>query len=536
MNKAKAKYFLLGGIAAAFIVASALSTIFPAGYLIGGDYEYLLTLLISFILLFWGITMIYRVQFKKQRNYIIALVLSFFFWIILRFMKWLPNIHYLSIYADYLYYLPTLAIPLLFFMMTMDTFYPDFRFKRIIYLVLIILACVLIVLVLTNEFHYLVYRNFKVTYGDDPHIEVIKSDYGPLHYVALGYVGFISLLVFLTFIIGSRKRLSFIQIFIVSLATALMVVYIVLFTVGLFGKTPLLRDFALCITILLSLILESLLDIGLIINNGRYQEKFSKILTDMCIYDENNLPIYSSQGFLDKNDENTKITIKEIGTYKVKIIEDLTSINALQKKLLKEAEEVKEANRNLEALIKITDEEVSINYRLSLIEEIEKSISKTKDEVLSLSSSLPDELDEKSKKSLGYIEMLLGYMKQKCMLLLKAKESLKIEKEAAVLLMDVISKDILSAGYEDVAVNISSDGSFPTSFISNVNDFIHEVAKAYCFTNSSMLITVSNKDFTCKINVFLENPPSKKIIFPIGKITSKVNEEGVYYLWESQHE
>ena len=127
MKLKKIEIILISILSVLFITIFVLSLVFPTGYILGGDYEYLITIILSFILLFWGISMIYRAQFKKQRTYIIVLVLTFFFWIILRFIKWLPNIHYVSIYADYFYYVPMTIIPIIFFMMTLDTFYPEFK-------------------------------------------------------------------------------------------------------------------------------------------------------------------------------------------------------------------------------------------------------------------------------------------------------------------------------------------------------------------------------------------------------------------------
>ena len=122
---------LILSFAVIFITSFLLTTFLPTGYIRGGDYEYLLTIILSFGLLLWGISMIYRSQFKKQRRYIIILVFTFFFWIILRFIKWLPNIHYVSIYADYLYYVPMMVVPIIFLMMTIDTFFLDFKRKNI---------------------------------------------------------------------------------------------------------------------------------------------------------------------------------------------------------------------------------------------------------------------------------------------------------------------------------------------------------------------------------------------------------------------
>ncbi|MCR5184788.1 MAG: hypothetical protein K6C32_01735 [Bacilli bacterium] len=531
MKLRKIEISLISILLTAFIAIFVLSIIFPTGYILGGDYEYLITIILSFILLFWGISMIYRVQFKKQRTYIIVLVLSFFFWIILRFIKWLPNIHYVSIYADYFYYVPMTVIPIIFFMMTLDTFYPEFKKKRMIYTILFILAYFLIALVLTNQLHYLVYKDYQFSHGENPNIEIIISSYGPLHYVALGFVGLVSLGAFITFAIGSRKQLSISQIIIVSISFLLIIIYIALFTAGVFSGIPFLRDFATCITLVLTMLLEALLSIGLIQNNGQYVSNFSKASIGMGIYNEQEKLIYSTPTFnLEK--KNIKVINKEIGSYKATIIEDLNAINILQDNIKKEASKIDEANKNLKSLIAINKEKASLEYRLSLINEIENNISSTRNEILKLSEELPDVLDEEAKNKLGYISMLLGYMKQKCMLLLRAKEETNLNYEQASLLLNVIARDIPSAGYEDVAIRLNKADSFEIKFLSKINDFIHVVAKSYAFNNAELLVFINSENGSCKVRIIGENIPLKDIP---GSI-SENDDEGVCHILEVHHE
>ena len=526
---------LILSFAVIFITSFLLTTFFPTGYIRGGDYEYLLTILLSFGLLLWGISMIYRSQFKKQRRYIIILVFTFFFWIILRFIKWLPNIHYVSIYADYLYYVPMMVVPIIFLMMTIDTFFLDFKRKNILYLVISIIAILLVLFALTNELHFLVYRNYQISYGEDPHIEIIKSEYGPLHYVSLGYVGLLTLGSFVTFLLGSRKQLSFKQILIVSISTIALVTYIALFTIGLLSKTPILRDFATCIAILLTILLETLLDIGLIQNNGKYTANFLKASVGIAIYDENKRVIYQTSAFDEKKDD-ISISEKEIGKYSIKTIEDLKSIHQLQEQIKNEIKEIELINDSLTKLIEISKSEASIKYRLSLINEIEESITTSKQEIISLAESLPDQVDKTSKEKLSYIELLLGYTKQKCMLLLRAKEETSLNYESFSLLIKVISEDIKCVGYDDVAINILSKDDISVLLATKYNDFIHLVAKAYRFSHSTLLFFIDQNKNNCKVQIIKKHLKYIDFDCPFGKLSHKDSDEGITLLWEGNNE
>ena len=420
-------------------------------------------------------------------------------------------------------------------MMTIDTFYPQFKKKKTIYAVLVAVAIVLIVLVLTNQLHFLFYKDYHFSHGDNPNIEIITSSYGPFHYVALGYVAIVSLGAFIAFAIGSRKQLSISQTIVVSSAFLLTVTYIALYTFGLFSTIPLLRDFATCTTTLLTILLESLLSIGLIQNNGRYISNFSKANIGIGIYDESDRLIYATTTFnLEK--DNIKVINKNIGAYKSKTIEDLNAINNLQKEVEKEVREIEEANKHLKTLIEINKQEASLKYRLSLIDEIENNINSAREEIISITKELPDTLNKEAKDKLSYIAMLLGYMKQKCMLLIRAKEELYMTKEQVSFLMHVISEDIKSAGYDDVIVNIMGNDDFSIRFLTSVNDYIHEVAKAYAFNNAQLLIVLENDKKTCKVRIFGENVKLKEINYKHGDVTSAKDEDSIIHILEALHE
>ena len=536
MNLKKIEISLISIFCTLFLIFLTFSVIFPTGYMQGGDYEYLVSIVLSFALLLWGITMIYRVQYEKQKHYIIVLVITFFFWIVLRFIKWLPNIHFISIYADYFYYVPMTLIPIIFLVMTMETFFSNIKIKKYIYVSVMSLAAILIILVLTNDLHFLVYKNFTVTYGDNPNIEIIKSEYNFLHYVALGYVGLISFGTFVIFLIGSRNQVSFKQFIFILSSFILLITYIALYTAGVFSKIAILRDFATCVTLLLTLLLEVLFDIGLIQNNGRYKYNFLHSSIEMSILDENNKKIYETLHKNKISEKDKKVTTFNIGSYTAIVKEDLTNINKIQESIKQEANNISKTNKDLEKLIEINKEEAIINYRLSLVEEIAKNISKTKNEVLSLNKSLPDQIDPESKKSLGFIQMLLGYMKQKCMLILKAKEQTKLDSDSVHLLMNMISKDILSAGYEDMAINITSFKDIDISFVSLVNDFLHEIIKAYAFSGATLLVNLNPNNETCKIQLFKQNIKEKNLTIKDIKFSEKTGKNEIAYLLEAQHE
>lgn len=500
----KGQLFLIISLSALLLALFFLALAFPQGFLQGGRFDYFVTLILSFALFFWGMTLAYRVQYSTQRKILLVIFIISFLWIVLRFVKWLVNIHFVSIYADYFYYVPMTVIPLLLFMLIVETFCPKLKHKKAIYITLIVIVSIFIFLAFTNDLHHLIYSNIKSTFPvDNPQIEIITYDYGILHFVMLGFVSLLSIATIVLFFWGAGKQITFNQIFVSSLLLVLLFAYIALYTlnVSFIKNTMLIKDFALVIVILLTAIIETLLDVGLIQNNGRYVKNFKNSNLPMCIYDENGEKLFVSDKFSEQKNTNLKEKSRKIGSYTIVLQEDLTEIALLKEKIVSETREFSKTNAMLEKLIKVNAGKSSLSHRLAFADEIEKSIENSKKEVKSLISKLPDKITSKNqtdaKQTLGKISLLLGYMKQKCMLLLGSKECSHLTYDAFKLIIQVISKDIQSVGFANVGVNISKSEQISFDFALKVNDFANLVAKTYAFCNLDVLILINPNSKTC---------------------------------------
>lgn len=491
-----------------FVVFFVISIVFPQGFLQGGEIDYAFTLIIGFILFIWGMTMVYRVQFNKQRKILFAIFVVSFLWVVLRFIKWLSNIEVITVYADYLYYAPMVIIPGLTFALIVETFYPQLKHKKIIYACIVAITTIIILLALTNNLHHFVYKTTKISRpADNPSIINFSYTYGVGHFIMVGFILLLTLSAIALFFVGTAKQISFNQIVISSLLIIILITYTVLYTVGLdfIKNTKIIKDLALIIVIFLTAILETLLDVGLIQNNGRYEKNFSQSSLPMCIYDENNKILFKSEKFISSPNDNLKLRQKEIGTYTLVLQEDLTEITTLKEKILYDNKELSSINNMLEKLIKVNSEQSSISHRLSFANEIEHSIAKSRIDLEELVSHLPDKITPKNetetKQALGKIALTLGYMKQKCMLLLGAKERSSLSLDAFKMIMQIISKDIQSAGFKNVAFSVSNAENISFEFALKVNDLINEIAKTYCFNNLDVLLIINPNKDSCKVEL-----------------------------------
>ena len=483
----------------------ALAIVFPAGYLKGGDVSYLVALVIALVCFAWGLSMVYRTQFKTQKKLILTLIVSLFVWITLRFIKWLPNIHYISIYVDYAYYIPMMGIPILFMLLIGESFYTTKKAKVAIYVTFSLIATVFIVLSLTNDLHHLIYNNIRSRFAEDnPGIEIITYGYGVAHYVAMVYVYSLVLFDFVMFVIGTRKQVRIRELALSFVVMILLATYTALYFAGVdfIKNVPILKDFALMMTVLIMLLLESLLFVGLIQNNGRYHANFKKSIVPMRIFDDGGNIVYTTGNFdeiaYDFKDAKYNYIQKPIGSYTLVVEERVDEINSLKNKISLENEKIKNINRILEETIKVTGETPALAYRIELSDEIEESIQQERRDAQSLISSLPDEINDKNRleveRNLGKIALLLGYMKQKCMLLLELKRTNTMSFDACKMLLNVITKDIASVGFFDATYSIITKCDVDISFLVVVNEFINKVAQAYAFSDAGFIVMVDTKN------------------------------------------
>ena len=530
-----------------FAIAYTLATVFPVGNLTGGTADYLVTLFASFLLLFWGITMSYRVQFSRQRTILTLIFIVSFLWILLRFVKWLPNDIPIAKYSDYVYYLPMTLVPALFLVLCIENFAPNFRFKKALYISLALIVLFFFVMALTTDLHGLVYKDYS--FGPDengmPSARFPSYSYGIVHYFDMGFVALciLSSLFVATFV--SRGQLTIKSVILPAIIVVLAAAYFTLYSLGIsfVRSTLFLKDFALMSVLLLQAAIEIMLDTGLVQNNGRYVTHFERSSLPMCIYDENGKMLFSSEKFDEKrfktHDAKFRYNEQTIGKYELVVEEDLTEIIALKDKINQENNELTETNKLLHKMIGVARDSTSLAFRLSLISEIEGSIGKSRAELDEMLATLPDEItkenQKETKETLGRIALCLGYMKQKCMLLLGAKEKKALSADAFKMLLNVISHDVQSVGFAEVgaAINCDDDVSFP--FALAVNELANEIAKAYAFLELDALIIINPKKSSCIFE--LEGKPLsvKPLTVAGATIKSKVQDNGLRVVMEVQN-
>ncbi len=530
-----------------FALAYTLATVFPVGSLVGGGADYIITLFASFLLLFWGVTMSYRVQYTRQRAILNLIIIVSFLWIILRFVKWLPNYIPLAKYSDYVYYLPMTIIPALFLTFCIENFTPNLKHKRILYIIMYAIVLFFFIMAMTNDLHGLVYKNYVFGLDENgvPSARYPKYSYNIVHYFDMAFIVLCVLSALFVIIFVSRGQLTAKAIILPLIIVILSSVYFTLYSIGIsfMRSTLFLKDFALMSVILLQAAIEVMLDTGLVQNNGRYVNHFENSSLPMCIYDENGKMLYKSEKFNAKRYKNQdpkfRYNEQTIGKYELVVEEDLTEIISLKDKITQENNELEQTNELLQKMIEVARDSTSLTFRLSLINEIENSIGKSRAELDEMIATLPDEITKENqnevKKTLGKIALCLGYMKQKCMLLLGAKEKKSLSADAFKLLLNVISHDIQSVGFKEVGAAINSNEEVSFTFALAVNEFANELAKAYAFLDLDALIIINPQKLSCIFELEGKKIKSQPISVSGADIQFKSQDNGLRVIMEVQN-
>ena len=127
-----------------------------------------ITFLFAILFTIWTIRLYYKLYDKKTRRYILLIGLLIVFWMLIRIIKGIAVFPLTERMCWYLYYLPLIFIPTLYYISSLSLLGKMNKTKKkIIYSI----SCFLLLLVLTNDFHELVFKFVKgiVLFDDYKH-------------------------------------------------------------------------------------------------------------------------------------------------------------------------------------------------------------------------------------------------------------------------------------------------------------------------------------------------------------------------------
>lgn len=291
----------------AFAVTAA-AVLRQIGFQVEAPFNWLFSFFRSviYIMLFaaWGISVCRRIIQPQVRRYLNAISALMVFWVTARTLRHLfAETPWALRHLWYLYYLPMLFIPLLALFVALSLGKPDnFRLPKWTALLYIPTAALLL-LVLTNDLHQLVFR-----FPEDAVVWMNEYRYGIVYFPVVGWMVLCALTALVIMLVKCRVPNSRRVLVLPFVPVVLSVIYGALYIFQL----PWLRlsagDVTVVFCLLIAATLESCIQCGLIQSNTHYRELFDASTVGAQITDPEYHVVLSSRAAQEVNIETLRQT------------------------------------------------------------------------------------------------------------------------------------------------------------------------------------------------------------------------------------
>ncbi len=389
------------------------------------------------IFAYWTFSIYNRIMKCKARDYLIFIGIIMIFWIVVRSIKWTAFILLIeeARAAWYLFYVPYLVAPTLcvFVALTInknEDYRPDKRWN-----ILFIITAILLLLVLSNDFHKLVFNaNLEV------HDMLNDYTHNVLYYVIVVYI--LALFILTATVLAKNIRVgaesSRRVLKLLALLFVIVICYLILYVLNI-SLIRLLVDTTVFSCLSFIVFWEICIQGGLIPTNRRHGAFFSLSDLSAQILDKVGVPKYSSFNSEPLTEERF-LTLKDTGTIKSdnelqhmtkitggyvswasdiseisELINELTQINS---ELYDEIELLSEERKQEEETLKIKEQLILHNILTAEMQpHIEKIISK-------IAEGNHASAEDK-KTALFEVSLISAYLKRKVNLIILSQVSEK---------------------------------------------------------------------------------------------------------------
>lgn len=447
-------------------------------------------LICAILFTFWSVRLYYKLYDKKIRKYILSIGILIVFWMLIRMTKGVVETTLLTRLFWYLYYVPLIFIPSIFYICSRSLLKKINKKEKII---IYIISTILLLMVLTNDFHEIV---FKFNNG----IEDFNN-----YKHNIGYY-LITLWIFILFgggmIILALDRLKIkkdIKAFLPLGILLIGVIYTLLYVININN----IRNINMSVvnSVLICLGIELALYLNLIPNNKKYLKTFQNSNLNMEIVSLDGNTIYSTKMLKNiphnilrdiKNNKVKKNYYNKAIIYEVKknkdsyviLKKDMTELYNLkldvtnrQKKLLKLQKNIKFEEKTKKELYEIT-------LRKEVVNKIENKLN---EKVLEAKSLLKKEIV--NDKDLERIKRIIIYCKKKSSIMISELNNEVYNEEH---IKSILNELLVSMNNISGLVIVKNKMIITGSMMSLLYDIIYELIDN--INNETMMIYISRKE------------------------------------------
>lgn len=461
-----------------------------------------ITLLFAVLFTFWTIRLYYKLYDKKTRRYILIIGLLIIFWMLIRIIKSIVEVSFIERMCWYLYYLPLIFIPTLYYISSSSLLGKMSKKRKI---VIYIVSSLLLLLVLTNDFHELVFIFNKGI--------ILYDDY--THYI--GYY-LISIWIFYLFskslidlAIYRRKIKKDMKGFLPFIVILFGLIYTILYVLDI----PYIRSINMSVvnSMLICIGIELGFYLDLIPNNSKYIYKFSNSNLDMAIVSLDGNTKYTTMifkvipEFISNDIKNNKVKdnyqegniiydIKRNKDSYVILRKDLTSINNLEDEIKAQREELLKQQESLKIEEKAKKELYEIKIRKDVINKVELKLSEKRNDAKKILMK-----KNVSKNDLEKVRRIIIYSKKKSMLMISEVNGDIYNEDGIKILLEELLVSMGSANIKGF-VSINNKMIIKGSTMSLLYDIVYELIESY--NNRSIMIFISKEKSNIKLKAIID--------------------------------
>lgn len=429
---------------------------------------------------------------KKTKICFIILFCLFAFWLGIKIFDKVSAFNDNNDYTWYLLYIPLLFIPAMWFVINNQIYIKNKTYKKVVAIISLAISLLLLLLVLTNDFHEFVFIFPEGSTGSHP--SDYKYNFG--YFIIYAFIFLEILTTIVLFYTFSNKKTTIKQKILPSVVILLVLVYSILYVVTDIA-VPYLSDMTLVYTILGTMLVYISLKCGLVKNSGAYFEFFETCNVPLAIVNEKQDIEYQNMQYRkQKANSNMILEKQKLNSGTLLVLNDVEKLKSLQKELKTENEKLEYINKILENKKELLQKEKQIKQHTLLLDKVEKQIKNKKNVLEELLNNLPEtittENKEQTKETLNEIKIIVGYLKRKTSLILLAEQKQEITKDELKLLFNESFNDLkwlninAGIGLDECPIPVSIAGKFYDIY----NELLTKIKKE----NLDIWLTIKKRD------------------------------------------
>ena len=489
----------------------------------------------------WGISVRMRIIQAQVRRYLLAEAGLMLLWLILRTVKYSLNSMNAERLLWYGYYLPMLFVPVLAVLVALSLGRPENyclpKWTQLLYLP----SALLLLLVVTNDFHQLVFSFPTGVLSDADY------NYGIGYYMVLAWIVLCAAAALVLILVKCRIPRSRYYLWLPVVPFVLALAYCAAYIEGVYWVWLLAGDLTVSLCLIITAIFESCIQCGLIQSNTGYDALFAASTVRARITDEH-LQLRSVSAAADRPlsqvemycaaggetvhlDEQTLLRGHPIHQGYVFWEEDIAELAAVTAQLEQTREELrdtgdvlKEESAQKARWLRLTEE----NRFYDMIERDTRTQVELLDEYLTQLRTA--ESEAQARRLLGKIVVVGTYIKRRSNLIFVAGQRGTVDAGELRLCLNESAANLALCGV-DCKTAVTLDGALSPAQANAVYDLFEAAAELALDTLTSLLLFAEQEDGALRVNLSAacgEDLTALRGRFPSLSVSR--DEDGLWYL------